>query len=173
MRKEKELASVGAKIEDEHTLGGKYGKQVKELLCRTEELDEELHIERQNRAKAEKNRGILSRDIQVAFCIFEYFNLSLCFTFFVFADMYFFLIVFFPFSLNWYHFNTFSIPGPGLEAGGSRLQHLHPDRPEQEAGGRALQAQERPGGGQHCSRGHAGRPQAETQQHHVGHGRAD
>merc|ERR1712142_510889 len=31
MRKEKELASVGAKIEDEHTLGSKYGKQIKEL----------------------------------------------------------------------------------------------------------------------------------------------
>merc|ERR1711887_84852 len=31
MRKEKELSSVGAKIEDEHTLGSKYGKQIKEL----------------------------------------------------------------------------------------------------------------------------------------------
>merc|ERR1719493_29219 len=64
MRKEKELSSVGAKIEDEHTLGGKYGKQIKELQSRIEELDEELHIERQNRAKAEKNRTTLSRDIQ-------------------------------------------------------------------------------------------------------------
>merc|ERR1719192_492206 len=63
MRKEKELSSVGAKIEDEHTLGGKYGKQIKELQGRIEELDEELAIERNSRAKAEKNRTILSRDI--------------------------------------------------------------------------------------------------------------
>merc|ERR1712089_14841 len=62
-RKEKELASMGAKIEDEGTLGNKYNKQVKELQSRIEELDEELHIERQNRAKAEKNRTTLSRDI--------------------------------------------------------------------------------------------------------------
>merc|ERR1719342_875966 len=62
-RKEKELASMGAKIEDETTLGGKYSKQVKELNSRIEELDEELCIERGSRAKAEKNRSILSRDI--------------------------------------------------------------------------------------------------------------
>ena len=37
---------------------------MKELQCRTEELDEELFIERANRAKAEKNRTVLSRDIQ-------------------------------------------------------------------------------------------------------------
>merc|ERR1711892_1162897 len=64
MRKEKELGSVGAKIEDEHTLGSKYGKQIKELQGRIEELDEELVIERGSRAKAEKNRTILSRDIE-------------------------------------------------------------------------------------------------------------
>lgn len=63
-RKEKEIASMAAKIEDEQTLGGKYGKQIKELQSRLEELDEELSIERQNRAKAEKNRSILSRDIE-------------------------------------------------------------------------------------------------------------
>merc|ERR1719341_2218259 len=49
-RKEKELMSMSAKIEDEGTLGSKYNKQVKELQSRIEELDEELHIERQNRA---------------------------------------------------------------------------------------------------------------------------
>merc|ERR1712183_318080 len=64
MRKEKELGSVGAKIEDEQTLGGKYSKQIKELQSRIEELDEELSIERQARAKAEKNRAGLSRDIE-------------------------------------------------------------------------------------------------------------
>merc|ERR1712045_986681 len=64
MRKEKELSSVGAKIEDEHTLGSKYTKQIKELQGRIDELDEELVIERQARAKAEKSRAILSRDIE-------------------------------------------------------------------------------------------------------------
>merc|ERR1711910_156881 len=63
-RKEKETASMSAKIDDEQTLGGKYNRQVKELQGRLEELDEELVIERQNRAKAEKNRSLLSRDIE-------------------------------------------------------------------------------------------------------------
>jgi len=63
-RKEKELSSVSAKIEDEQTLASKYSKQIKELQSRLEELDEELAIERQNRAKAEKNRATLSRDIE-------------------------------------------------------------------------------------------------------------
>merc|ERR1712170_158584 len=44
--------------------GGKYTKQIKELMARIEELDEELAIERQNRAKAEKSRSALSRDIE-------------------------------------------------------------------------------------------------------------
>merc|ERR1712223_1713800 len=63
-REEKELSSMGAKIEDEQTLGSKYSRQIKELQGRLEELDEELAIERQNRAKAEKNRSLLSRDIE-------------------------------------------------------------------------------------------------------------
>merc|ERR1712061_926978 len=54
----------GAKIEDEQTLGSKYSRQIKELQGRLEEVDEELAIERQNRAKAEKNRSLLSRDIE-------------------------------------------------------------------------------------------------------------
>merc|ERR1711872_76402 len=55
---------MSAKIEDEQTLGSKYSRQIKELQGRLEELDEELAIERQNRAKAEKNRSLLSRDIE-------------------------------------------------------------------------------------------------------------
>merc|ERR1711899_588380 len=62
-RKDKEIASVSAKIDDEATLGSKYTKQVKDLQARLEELDEELAIERSDRAKAEKNRATLSRDI--------------------------------------------------------------------------------------------------------------
>merc|ERR1712045_306816 len=60
-RKDKEIASLSAKIEDESTLGNKYNKQVKELQGRLEELDEELTIERAARGKAEKNRVTLSR----------------------------------------------------------------------------------------------------------------
>merc|ERR1711892_958164 len=41
-----------------------YGKQVKELQGRLEELDEELAVERTNRAKAEKSRAILKKDIE-------------------------------------------------------------------------------------------------------------
>ena len=44
-RKEKEYASLGAKIEDKQTLDGKYSKQVKELTSRVDELDEELTLE--------------------------------------------------------------------------------------------------------------------------------
>ena len=55
---------MSAKIEDEQTLASKYSKQIKELQSRLEELDEELCIERQSRAKAEKNRATLSRDIE-------------------------------------------------------------------------------------------------------------
>merc|ERR1719192_3333570 len=55
---------MSAKIDDENTLGGKYSKQIKELQTRLEELDEELTIERSARAKAEKNRSGLSRDIE-------------------------------------------------------------------------------------------------------------
>ena len=63
-RKDKEISSMVAKLEDEGTLGNKYNKQVKELQTRLDELDEELAIERQNRAKAEKNRSLLARDIE-------------------------------------------------------------------------------------------------------------
>merc|ERR1712213_53955 len=63
-RKEKEAAAISAKIEDEATLGSKYNKQIKELQTRLEELDEELAIERANRAKAEKSRAILKKDIE-------------------------------------------------------------------------------------------------------------
>merc|ERR1711892_1106485 len=63
-RKEKEFSSVAAKIEDEQTLGGKYSKQVKELQSRFDELDEEVTLERSNRGKAEKNRSLLSRDLE-------------------------------------------------------------------------------------------------------------
>merc|ERR1712215_414708 len=63
-RKEKEYQALAAKIEDEGSLGNKYQKQIKELQARLEEVDEELQIERSNRAKAEKSRAILKKDIE-------------------------------------------------------------------------------------------------------------
>jgi myosin heavy chain 6/7 len=63
-RKEKEFCALQAKIEDESSLGSKYQKQIKELQARLEELDEELSIERGNRAKAEKSRAMLKKDIE-------------------------------------------------------------------------------------------------------------
>merc|ERR1712180_375343 len=63
-RKEKEGSALAAKIDDEATLGAKYAKQAKELMARLEELDEELNIERGSRAKAEKSRTMLKKDIE-------------------------------------------------------------------------------------------------------------
>merc|ERR1712055_630151 len=63
-RKEKEGSALSAKIDDEATLASKYAKQAKELLARIEELDEELSVERANRAKAEKSRTMLKKDIE-------------------------------------------------------------------------------------------------------------
>merc|ERR1712226_1397727 len=63
-RKDKEFAAIGAKIEDEGTLGSKYSKQIKELQSRLDELDEDLAVERANRAKAEKSRTVLKKDLE-------------------------------------------------------------------------------------------------------------
>merc|ERR1711902_255878 len=63
-RKEKEGSALSAKIDDEATLAAKYAKQAKELMARIEELDEELNVERGNRAKAEKSRTMLKKDIE-------------------------------------------------------------------------------------------------------------
>merc|ERR1712241_1611840 len=62
-RKEKEHSSLMGKIEDEQTLGGKLNTQIKELHARLEELDEELEAERQARARADKGRGTLRREL--------------------------------------------------------------------------------------------------------------
>merc|ERR1711963_820174 len=62
-RKEKENSSLNGKVEDEQTLGGKLNTQVKELMTRIEELDEELEAERASRARADKGRGQLRREL--------------------------------------------------------------------------------------------------------------
>lgn len=63
-RREKEMASLAAKLEDEQSIVAKLQKQIKELQARIEELEEELEAERQARAKAEKQRADLAREIE-------------------------------------------------------------------------------------------------------------
>ncbi|XP_063973786.1 myosin heavy chain, muscle isoform X32 [Diachasmimorpha longicaudata] len=63
-RKDKELSSLTAKLEDEQGLVGKLQKQIKELQQRIEELEEEVEAERQARAKAEKQRSDLARELE-------------------------------------------------------------------------------------------------------------
>merc|ERR1712002_288363 len=62
-RKEKENSSLNGKIEDEQTLAGKLTTQIKELQARLEELDEEMEGERGARARADKGRGQLRREL--------------------------------------------------------------------------------------------------------------
>ena len=45
-RKDKELSSLTAKLEDEQSLVGKLQKQIKELQARIEELEEEVSLAR-------------------------------------------------------------------------------------------------------------------------------
>merc|ERR1719483_1330307 len=58
-RKEKESSSLNGKIEDEQTLAGKLSTQIKELQARLEELEGE----RGARARADKGRGQLRREL--------------------------------------------------------------------------------------------------------------
>ncbi|XP_022837915.1 myosin heavy chain, muscle isoform X14 [Spodoptera litura] len=63
-RKDKEISSLTAKLEDEQSLVSKLQKQIKELQGRIEELEEEVESERQARAKAEKQRADLARELE-------------------------------------------------------------------------------------------------------------
>merc|ERR1719192_346557 len=60
MRKEAELTGLGSKLDDEQSLVGKVQKSIKELQCRIEELE----AERQARAKAERQRSDLAREME-------------------------------------------------------------------------------------------------------------
>merc|ERR1712214_256787 len=63
-RKEKDLASQGSKLDDEQSLVGKVQKSIKENQGRVEEMEEELEAERQARAKAERQRSDLARELE-------------------------------------------------------------------------------------------------------------
>ncbi|XP_005176298.1 myosin heavy chain, muscle isoform X18 [Musca domestica] len=63
-RKDKELAALTGKLDDEQVCVNKNNRQIKELQARIEELEEEIEAERQARAKAEKQRADLARELE-------------------------------------------------------------------------------------------------------------
>merc|ERR1712170_173928 len=63
VREEKDLGGLASKLDDEQSLVGKLQKSIKETQGRVEELEEELEAERQARAKAERQRSDLSREL--------------------------------------------------------------------------------------------------------------
>jgi len=62
-RKEKDTSVYNVKLNDEQSLVGKGTKQIKEAQGRVEELEDELEAERQSRAKAERQRSDLAREL--------------------------------------------------------------------------------------------------------------
>ena len=63
-RKEKDMGGLSSKLDDEQGQVGKVQKQIKETQGRVEELEEELEAERQARAKAERQRSDLARELE-------------------------------------------------------------------------------------------------------------
>ena len=63
-RKESEITGLGGKLEDEQSLVSKVQKSIKESQGRVEEMEEELEAERQARAKAERQRSDLVREME-------------------------------------------------------------------------------------------------------------
>merc|ERR1719266_2413155 len=63
-RKEKDLNGLSSKLDDEQCLVSKVQKTIKEIQSRVEELEEELEAERQARAKAERQRSDLARELE-------------------------------------------------------------------------------------------------------------
>merc|ERR1712038_1498052 len=64
VQKEKDISTLGAKLEAQQSIVGKMQKNIKEWQGRVEELEEELEAERQARAKAERQRSDLAREIE-------------------------------------------------------------------------------------------------------------
>jgi len=63
-RKEKDASGLFSKLEDEQSLVAKVQKSIKEQQSRVEEMEEELEAERQARAKAERQRSDLARELE-------------------------------------------------------------------------------------------------------------
>jgi len=64
MRKDNEINALGGKLDDEQGLVGKVQKGIKEHQGRVEEMEEELEAERQARAKAERQRSDMARELE-------------------------------------------------------------------------------------------------------------
>merc|ERR1712083_1147474 len=63
-RKEKDASVLLSKLDDEQSLVAKIQKGIKENQAHVEELEEELEAERQSRAKAERQRSDLARELE-------------------------------------------------------------------------------------------------------------
>merc|ERR1712107_781021 len=63
-RKEKEMGGLSSKLDDEQSLVSKVQKSIKDYQGRIEEMEEELEAERQARAKAERQRSDLARELE-------------------------------------------------------------------------------------------------------------
>merc|ERR1712241_1439537 len=63
-RKEKDIGGLSSKLEDEQCIVSKMQKGIKETQARVEELEEEPNAERQARAKAERQRSDLARELE-------------------------------------------------------------------------------------------------------------
>ncbi|XP_040566496.1 myosin-4 [Lepeophtheirus salmonis] len=63
-RREKEISALNNKLEEDQCGVGKHQKHIKETQCRVEEMEEELEAERQARAKAERQRGDMARELE-------------------------------------------------------------------------------------------------------------
>merc|ERR1712117_756052 len=63
-RKEKDASGLFSKLDDEQSLVAKVQKTIKEIQSRVEGMEEELEAERQGRAKAERQRSDLSRELE-------------------------------------------------------------------------------------------------------------
>merc|ERR1712200_318057 len=59
-----DIGGLASKLDDEQSLVAKMQKNIKEAQGRVEELEEELEAERQARAKAERQRSDLAREIE-------------------------------------------------------------------------------------------------------------
>ena len=64
VRKDNELGALSNKLDDEQSSVVKVQKSIKELQSRVEEMEEELEAERQARAKAERQRSDLARELE-------------------------------------------------------------------------------------------------------------
>jgi len=63
-RKDNDYVALAAKLDDEQALVGKAQKSIREYQGRVEELEEEMEAERQARAKAERQRSDLARELE-------------------------------------------------------------------------------------------------------------